>query len=72
MILVVDAVLSRLPAAHKSAIVEIINQPKSSTSQKRALFLKKGLLRSTADELEVLSDTCEVSGYAFVTLPDEQ
>ncbi|SJL11916.1 uncharacterized protein ARMOST_15330 [Armillaria ostoyae] len=56
---IVDAVLSRLPAAHKSAIVEIINQPKSSTSQKRALFLKKGLLRSAADELEVLSDTYE-------------
>ncbi|KAK0199520.1 kinase-like domain-containing protein [Desarmillaria ectypa] len=56
---IVDVVFSRLPAAHKSTIVEIVNQPKSSTSQKRALFLKMGLLRSTADELEVLSDTYE-------------
>ncbi|KAG7440064.1 Serine/threonine-protein kinase [Guyanagaster necrorhizus] len=56
---IVDAVLGRLPAEHKSTIVEILNQPKSSTFQKRALFLKKGLLRSIADELEVLSDTYE-------------
>ncbi|KAG7440226.1 uncharacterized protein BT62DRAFT_1012875 [Guyanagaster necrorhizus] len=48
----VDAVLGRLPAEHKSAIVEILNQPKSSSFQKRSLFLKKGLLRNTADELE--------------------
>jgi len=48
--------LSRLPAGQRTAIVDILNQAKSSAPQKRALLLKKGLLRSTADELETLSD----------------
>jgi translation initiation factor 2-alpha kinase 4 len=34
-------------------------QAKSSWAQKRAMLLKKGLLRSTVDELEVLSDTSD-------------
>ncbi|PFH46932.1 hypothetical protein AMATHDRAFT_7250 [Amanita thiersii Skay4041] len=53
---IVELVLGRLPAGQRNAVVEILNQPKSSSSQKRALLLKKGLLRSTADELEILSD----------------
>lgn len=36
-----------------------MNQFKSSSSQKRAALLKKGLLRSTADELEVLAEIDE-------------
>ncbi|KAF8625130.1 hypothetical protein AX15_005537 [Amanita polypyramis BW_CC] len=53
---IVELALSRLPPGQKNGVVDILNQPKSSVSQKRALLLKKGLLRSTADELEVLSD----------------
>lgn len=54
--LVVDLALNRIPSDLRPSVVEIISQPKSSPSQKRALLLKKGLLRSTADELEVLAE----------------
>jgi eukaryotic translation initiation factor 2-alpha kinase 4 len=37
-------------------IAEILQQPKSSASQKRAQLLAKGLLRSTLDEVEALTD----------------
>jgi translation initiation factor 2-alpha kinase 4 len=53
---VVDLALDRIPTDLRPAIVDIINQSKSSLSQKRALLLKKGLLRSTTDELEILSE----------------
>lgn len=53
---VVDLAFNRIPNDLRPAIVDIINQSKSSPSQKRALLLKKGLLRSTADELEVLAE----------------
>lgn len=39
--------------------MDIMNQSKSSSSQKRAALLKKGLLRSTADELEVFAEIHE-------------
>lgn len=39
--------------------MDIMNQSKSSLSQKRAALLKKGLLRSTADELEVFAEINE-------------
>ncbi|KAF5376991.1 hypothetical protein D9615_007308 [Tricholomella constricta] len=51
---IVDIVLSRLPSGQRNAIIDILTQSKSSLSQKRALLLKRGLLRSTADELELL------------------
>jgi len=54
---VVDLALSRIPAAQRSAVIDIIHQSKSSPSQKRALLLKKGLLRSIADELEAFAET---------------
>jgi hypothetical protein len=54
---VVELALNRIPVAQRSAIIDIIGQSKSSSSQKRALLLRKGLLRSTADELETLADT---------------
>ncbi|KAK2467467.1 hypothetical protein APHAL10511_000322 [Amanita phalloides] len=54
---IIELALSRLPPGQRSGVVDILHQPKSSASQKRALLLKKGLLRSTADELEILSDT---------------
>ncbi|KAH7905298.1 kinase-like domain-containing protein [Hygrophoropsis aurantiaca] len=53
---IVDLALNRVPDELRSSVIEIINQSKSSVSQKRAALLKKGLLRSTADELEVLAD----------------
>jgi translation initiation factor 2-alpha kinase 4 len=53
---VVELVMGRIPDVHLHAVVEIINQTKSSPSQKRALLLRKGLLRSTTDELEILSE----------------
>jgi hypothetical protein len=54
--LVVDLALNRIPNDLRPAVIDIMNQSKSSPSQKRALLLKKGLLRSTTDELEVLAE----------------
>lgn len=55
--------MNRIPDTHRSAVVEIINQTKSSLLQKRALLLRKGLLRSTTDELEILSEIGESSSF---------
>jgi len=52
-----------IPDTHRNAVVEIINQTKSSLLQKRALLLRKGLLRSTTDELEILSEIGESSSF---------
>jgi hypothetical protein len=54
--LVVDLALNRIPNDLRPAVIDIMNQSKSSPSQKRALLLKKGLLRSTTDELEILAE----------------
>jgi translation initiation factor 2-alpha kinase 4 len=54
---VVDLVITRLPSGQRSAVIDILGQTKTSQSQKRALLLKRGLLRSTADELELLAET---------------
>ncbi|KAI0051565.1 Serine/threonine-protein kinase [Auriscalpium vulgare] len=56
---IIDLALKRIPADMRSSVVETIVQTKSSWAQKRAMLLKKGLLRSTVDELEVLADTDE-------------
>ncbi|KAF8920390.1 hypothetical protein CPB85DRAFT_1429191 [Mucidula mucida] len=56
---IIETILSRLPAAQQTAVIDVMNQSKSSMPQKRASLLKKGLLRSTVDELEVLNDTYE-------------
>ncbi|KAJ3566582.1 hypothetical protein NP233_g6910 [Leucocoprinus birnbaumii] len=56
---IIELVMNRIPDIHRSAVVEIINQTKSSSSQKRALLLRKGLLRSITDELEILSEVDE-------------
>ena len=60
VVLVVEIALNRVPADVRSGVIEIIHQSKSTPAQKRALLLKKGLLRSTADELEILAEvgTC--------------
>ncbi|KIJ60152.1 hypothetical protein HYDPIDRAFT_139699 [Hydnomerulius pinastri MD-312] len=56
---IVELALSRVPEELRASVIDIINQSKSSSSQKRAALLKKGLLRSTADELDVLSEVEE-------------
>lgn len=57
--LVIEMALNRVPAESRATVADTLNQPKSSIMQKRALLLKKGLGRSTADELEILSDVGE-------------
>ena len=52
----VEIALNRVPADARSSVAEIILQSKSTPAQKRALLLKKGLLRITVDELEILSE----------------
>jgi eukaryotic translation initiation factor 2-alpha kinase 4 len=54
---VIELALNRVPHDIRDSVIEIIIQAKSSWAQKRAMLLKKGLLRSTVDELEILSDT---------------
>ncbi|KAF7299301.1 hypothetical protein MIND_00879100 [Mycena indigotica] len=56
---IVKIILERIPAELRGSVQDILGHSKSSTSQKRALMLKKGLLRSIADELEVVADTGE-------------
>ncbi|GLB36853.1 putative anticodon binding domain of tRNAs [Lyophyllum shimeji] len=61
---IVQVVLARLPSGQRNAVVEILGQSKATLSQKRALLLKRGLLRSTADELELLSEIDEdIDGF---------
>ena len=66
---VVELTMNRVPAGQRDAVVEIISQSKSLPTQKRALLLKKGLLRSTAEELEILSET---GMLLFITLVVQQ
>nr|GAT55219.1 predicted protein [Mycena chlorophos] len=56
---IVKVILERIPADLRVSVQDILAHSKSSNSQKRALMLKKGLLRSIADELEVVADTDE-------------
>lgn len=56
--IVSEIALDRVPLECRSYIVDLFTkQTKSSTSQKRALLLKKGLLRSVVDDLEILNET---------------
>lgn len=48
--------MERIPPAQRNSVIDILNQPKATSSQKKNMLLKKGLLRSTVDELEVLAD----------------
>lgn len=67
--IVVELTMNRVPAGQRDAVVEIISQSKSLPTQKRALLLKKGLFRSTAEELEILSET---GMLLFITLVVQQ
>ena len=52
----VQIAMNRVTADTRSSVTEIILQSKSTPAQKRALLLKKGLPRTTVDELEILSE----------------
>ncbi|KAI9461114.1 hypothetical protein HD554DRAFT_2206776 [Boletus coccyginus] len=56
---IVELALSRVPDDLRPSVMDIMNQFKSSSSQKRAALLKKGLLRSTTDELEIFAEIDE-------------
>jgi translation initiation factor 2-alpha kinase 4 len=56
---IVDLALQRIPIHLRSYALDIMNQTKSSPSQKRANLVKRGLPRSTADEMEILSSADE-------------
>ncbi|KAG1908872.1 kinase-like domain-containing protein [Suillus fuscotomentosus] len=56
---IADLALNRIPEELRSSVIEIINQSKSTAPQKRVSLLKKGLLRSTTDELEALAEIDE-------------
>lgn len=66
---VIELALSRVPHDIRASVIEIITQAKSTWSQKRAMLLKKGLLRSTVDELEILCDTGVVPRFSNVLWP---
>jgi hypothetical protein len=57
--LVKHLVFGSIPPDLRADVTDILQQTKSSASQKRAQMLAKGLLRSVADELEVLNDNGE-------------
>jgi translation initiation factor 2-alpha kinase 4 len=61
---VVEIALNRVPADVHSGVIEIIRQRKSTPAQKRALLLKKALVRNTADELEILSEVGTCSAFS--------
>ena len=53
---VVQIAMNRVAADARSSVTEIILQSKSTPAQKRALLSKKGIPRTTVDELEILSE----------------
>ena len=57
--------MNRVTADLRSSVTEIILQSKSTPAQKRALLLKKGLPRTTVDELEILSEVGQSFYYFF-------
>lgn len=59
-----ELALSRVPSNMRQNVMDIMNQSKSSLAQKRALLLKKGILRSAVDELEALADVGASIGYS--------
>ena len=61
--------MNRVPLDIRQAVHEIVYPSKSTAAQKRTALLKKGLLRTTIDELEILSDTSKhpVHGYSPLT-----
>jgi hypothetical protein len=54
---VVELMMSQVPAGQRNVVVEIISQSKFLPTEQQGLLLKKGLLRRTAEELEISSET---------------
>lgn len=48
--------MDRVAADLRPQVLDVLNQTKSSQSQKRAMLLRKGLPRHVVDELEVLTE----------------
>ena len=65
VVLVVETVLNRVPVSFGSGVMEISHQSQCTPAQKRALLLKRGLLRSTGDELENLAQVGMCSSCFF-------
>ncbi|KAG2338792.1 hypothetical protein BDR05DRAFT_984599 [Suillus weaverae] len=63
---IADLALNRIPEELRSSVIEIINQSKSTAPQKRVSLLKKGLLRSTTDELEALAEIGDLRTGVYV------
>ncbi|KAG1849257.1 kinase-like domain-containing protein [Suillus subluteus] len=63
---IADLALNRIPEELRSSVIEIINQSKSTAPQKRVSLLKKGLLRSTTDELEALAEIGDLRTGIYV------
>jgi len=51
-----DLALARISADLRSEVVNVLDQSKSSPSQKRSILLRKGVPRNVVDELEILMD----------------
>ncbi|KAH9923827.1 uncharacterized protein B0H18DRAFT_1013542 [Fomitopsis serialis] len=56
---ILDVALDRVPSDVRDAVMDILDQTKSSQSQKRSMLLRKGISRNVADELELLCDVDE-------------
>jgi len=53
--------MNRIPLDARTSVIETIQLPKSTPAQKRSLLTKKNLLRTTIDEIELLSEVCMYS-----------
>ncbi|KAL4251194.1 non-specific serine/threonine protein kinase [Abortiporus biennis] len=51
-----DIALSRVSQDLRAEVIKVLDQSKSSQSQKRSILLRKGIPRNIVDELEVLTD----------------
>ncbi|TFY77050.1 hypothetical protein EWM64_g6962 [Hericium alpestre] len=56
---IIELALERIPEDLRAFVIETLMQARSSWAQKRQMLLKKGLLRSLVDELEIMEDTDE-------------
>ena len=61
--------MNRIPPDARSAVIETIHLPKSTPAQKRALLTKKNLLRTTVDEVELLSEVCMYLNISMLYFP---
>ncbi|KAH8096907.1 hypothetical protein BXZ70DRAFT_945142 [Cristinia sonorae] len=57
-----DIAMGRVSPDLRSEVIKVLDQSKSSQSQKRSILLRKGVPRATVDELEVLLESDEDVG----------